>query len=132
MIPMSNPIVIAKETRNSDGRIGMRHSYWCPGCDSLHAIAIRPHTHDNGAGWEFSGTLECPTYAPSQLTTWDYWRDDDGRKRNKEEGPLKKVCHTFIRGGMIEFLGDCTHHLVNQTVPLPPLPDWMLRENIED
>lgn len=29
------------------------------------------------------------------------------------------VCHSFVRDGQIEFLGDCTHSLAGQTVPLP-------------
>lgn len=32
-----------------------------------------------------------------------------------------EVCHSFVRAGKIEFLGDCTHALKGQTVPLP---DW--------
>ena len=40
-----------------------------------------------------------------------------------------EVCHTFIRAGQIEFLGDCTHALKGQTIPLPPLPDWVLRSD---
>jgi Family of unknown function (DUF6527) len=118
---MPNPIVIARECKNEDGRVGTRHYYWCPGCDNLHGIAIRPHTQDNGAGWEFSGTLECPTYVPSQYTTWD-----------RGEETQKFVCHTFIRGGQIEFLGDCTHALKGQKVPLPPLPDWLVNETLAD
>lgn len=112
-----NPIVVEQRVKNADGRTGNRHCYWCPGCDALHCISIRPHTQDNGAGWEFSGTLECPTYSPSQLTTW-------------ERGPERKkfVCHTFIRAGRIEFLSDCTHDLKGRTLPLPPLPDWFVRE----
>lgn len=122
---MTNQIVDARQVTNSDGRTGTRHYYWCPGCNSLHGIAIRPHTQDNGAGWEFTGTLECPTYAPSQLTTWP-------RQKGGVELPEQNVCHTFIRGGMIEFLNDCTHALKGQTMPLPPLPDWFIQEKCDD
>ena len=115
---MTNPIVVARQTKNADGRVGTRHCYWCPGCDALHCIAIRPHTQDNGAGWTFEGSLECPTYAPSQLTTW---------RSSKEE----RRCHTFIRQGMIQFLDDCTHELKGQTVPMVPVPDWLVREEQE-
>lgn len=114
-----NPIVLERQVANADGRTGPRHYYWCPGCDALHGIAIRPHTQDNGAGWEFSGTLECPTYSPSQLSTFE-GGPPDNRKRF--------VCHTFIRKGQIEFLSDCTHALRGQTVPLPSLPDSVLRD----
>lgn len=93
------------------------HYYWCPGCDSVHGITINPDKNSMGAGWDFSGSLECPTYAPSQLCRYTY-------------GPEKKpfVCHTFIRAGMIEYLGDCTHEMKGQTVPLPPMPDWMIKD----
>src|SRR5436309_254590 len=30
------------------------------------------------------------------------------------------VCHSFVRDGLIEFLGDCTHPLAGRTVPLEP------------
>ncbi|MGC4033677.1 MAG: hypothetical protein QM754_18485 [Tepidisphaeraceae bacterium] len=29
-------------------------------------------------------------------------------------------CHSFVRDGQIEFLGDCTHELAGKTVPLEP------------
>lgn len=32
-----------------------------------------------------------------------------------------EVCHSFVTEGRIQFLGDCTHALANQTVDLP---DW--------
>lgn len=36
-------------------------------------------------------------------------------------------CHSFIRDGHWQFLGDCAHALANQTVPMVPVPDWMIR-----
>jgi hypothetical protein len=30
-----------------------------------------------------------------------------------------KVCHSFVTDGRIQFLGDCTHALANQTFDLP-------------
>jgi len=78
----------------------------------VHSIRVLPITPD-GRGWTFTGTLERPTYAPSQLTRYG-------------QNAGASVCHTFIRDGKIEFLGDCTHDLKGQTVPLPPLPDWAL------
>ena len=112
---MTNPIVVERKVEYPDGRKGLRHCYWCPGCDALHCIAINPVKADNGAGWTFNGTLDCPTYEPSQLTSY-------------ETGAGKSVCHTFIRGGMIQFLGDSTHSHAGRTVALPPLPDWVVGE----
>lgn len=122
---MANPIVQERTFRDSSGRTTKRHLYWCPGCalmnggHGLHAIAIRPDVQENGAGWEFTGTLEKPTYAPSQLS-----------RSPRPEGD--HVCHTFIREGMIQYLDDCTHELRGQTVPMVPLPDWLVKERSEE
>lgn len=113
---MTNPIVMARQV-DDHGRIYTVHYYWCPGCDALHGVSINPGKNSNGAGWDFSGTLECPTYSPSELTTWD---------TGEEKTPHR--CHTFIKDGQIQFLDDCTHNLKGQTVPLPPLPDWFVEE----
>jgi hypothetical protein len=52
--------------------------------------------------------MEAPTFTPSILVRYS-WSD----------GP--RVCHSFVTGGRIQFLEDCTHHLAGQTVDLP---DW--------
>ena len=73
---------------------GNRWAFWCPGCDESHVI---------NDGWDimFEGIL--PTISPSILV----------------QGSDEKRCHSFVRNGVIEFLGDCTHKLAGQTVPLP-------------
>lgn len=111
-----NPIVIERREQRDPNTIIRKHYYWCPGCEQLHGIAIRPDVQSNGAGWDFSGTLECPTYSPSQKTDFAYGVP-----------PVAVLCHTFIRGGQIEFLTDSPHALAGRTVPLPPVPDHVLR-----
>lgn len=37
-------------------------------------------------------------------------------------------CHSFVKASRIEFLSDSTHKLAGQTVPLAPLPEWMISE----
>ena len=116
------PIVVERKTRmpeSQGGGLVTRHLYWCPGCDNLHGIVIQPGKQANGASWSFEGSLECPTYSPSQLTQFE---------GGPPEARQKFVCHTFIRGGMIQFLGDCTHELRGQTVPMVPVPDWLIQE----
>lgn len=96
---------------------GWRTIYlWCPGCDHLKAIPMpaedgtlpkdRPH-------WDWNGDLERPTLAPSIL--------------QYESGSMPR-CHSFLRDGRWEFLGDCTHKLAGQTVDMVPLPDWVMGE----
>ena len=76
--------------------------FWCPGCNAVHGITYEPE------GWTWNGSVERPAFSPSVLVTTA--RDD------------KTVCHSFVREGRIEFLGDCTHVLAGQTVDLPPWP----------
>lgn len=74
--------------------------WWCPGCEEVHQIPVGPPR-----GWNFSGTREAPTFAPSILT---------------KAGPR---CHSFLEGGQIRFLDDCAHHLAGKTVAVGELPE---------
>lgn len=99
-----------KHVRGSGGEhYGVR--FTCPGCEDDHIVPTKPHPK----GWDFSGTDERPTLSPSIHIRWT--GEDDGK-------PIALVCHSFVRDGRIEFLGDCTHKLAGQTVDLPPPKDW--------
>lgn len=73
-------------------------TFHCPGCQEVHLIGVQ---------WEFNGDLEKPTFSPSYLA--------------RRPG---MVCHSFIRDGQMQFLGDCTHDLAGQTVDLPEWDGW--------
>jgi len=60
---------------------------------------------DKGPSWEWNGDVENPTLSPS-IKTWVNLPNGD------------KICHSFIRNGMIEYLSDCTHEYAGQTLPL--------------
>ncbi len=93
---------LSTKLRNAGTETDKRLMFWCPGCNQAHGVRIaggRPC-------WGWDGNAEAPTFTPSVLVTMP-WRN--------------MVCHSFVRAGMIEFLGDCTHALKGQTVPLP---DW--------
>jgi hypothetical protein len=81
----------------------------CPGCADEHMITTLRPPGSTGPVWGFNGDLDRPTFTPSYLLTY---QDLSGDGQNE-------VCHSFIRDGMIQFLGDCTHALAGQTVPLP-------------
>lgn len=34
-------------------------------------------------------------------------------------------CHSFLRNGVWDFLGDCAHPMANKQVPMVPLPKWV-------
>ena len=105
-------------------------AFWCPGCKETHRIRIggeRP-----GPVWGYNGNPEKPTFTPSILVRTGHhvpgWQGEDcwctsTDKDGEAWGFDCAVCHTFVTDGMIQFLGDCTHPLAGQTVPLPPLPE---------
>ena len=92
---------------------GGRVTFWCPGCREAHVV---------GPNWTFNGDYERPTFSPSiRVTGVMVERDESGKwtgewARGVDGKPLPQVCHSFVCGGQIEFLGDCTHALAGQTV----------------
>jgi hypothetical protein len=73
--------------------------FTCPGCGGLHMI----RTEGERPRWEWNGDVDKPTCSPSLLV-----------------GPgTSYQCHSFIKDGHIQFLGDCWHELRGQTVEIP-------------
>lgn len=83
--------------------------FWCPGCNDAHRVVDGPN------GWTWDGNETAPTFSPSILVTFDVTDRPD----------LSRRCHSFLRGGVWEFLGDCTHAMAGQRVPMVPLPEWL-------
>ena len=86
---------------------GTSYWLWCPGCDDAHRI---------NDGWQFDGNIEAPTFSPSILV--NYGNNPDGHK----------TCHSFLRAGVWEFLGDSTHAFAGQNIPMVDLPEWLANE----
>ncbi len=114
---------------------GGRLLFKCPGCNDSHQIQVGDGP---GPRWGFNGDGDRPTFTPSVLVWWDEpanlndiealnrdIADARARREAGEERPrvpmVSKQCHSFVTDGRIQFLGDCTHSLANQTVDLP---DW--------
>jgi hypothetical protein len=103
-------VIRVRQVPNSDGQhYGYR--FTCPGCNDEHVIPTKPHPQ----GWDFTGDEDRPTFAPSILV--HAIKRADGTE-------LTPLCHSFVRDGRIEFLGDCTHKLAGQTVELPEAIDY--------
>lgn len=82
-----------------------RYTFLCPGCaeyDEPGSKLYARHTFD--ASWSYNGDGHCPTVSPSILV-------QDGRPTYR--------CHSFIEGGKIRFLSDCSHALAGKAVELP-------------
>jgi hypothetical protein len=112
-----------RRATSSDGVL--RLLYWCQGCEDTHQVRVRPA---GSPSWDWDGNVEAPTFSPSVLSTSGHYvpgfREGQGcwcAATDGDDWPKCVRCHTFIRGGMVEFLSDCTHALAGQTLPLP---DW--------
>lgn len=103
----------------ADGHTARGYSHWCPACEEMHAFAV-DEAFKNGARWSFDGNLDAPTFSPSMNIRTGRFADPNFVDA---EGDLSRVCHYFLRNGHLEFLGDCTHGMKGQTVPLPELPE---------
>lgn len=105
---------------------GGRVAFMCPGCRELHQVAV---AGDTRPAWDFNCDYDRPTFSPSVLVRGHVIETDaDGKwtgewKRDSAGNPMPLVCHSFVRDGQIQFLGDCTHELAGQTVDLPQLED---------
>ena len=117
-----NPVTAVRhQTHGTTGEcLGLSVHLWCPGCQSLHAPVFRCEAHggppEMSVVWDGDPRSDPFTMSPSYLVHSHARRDGTNTPR----------CHSFIREGQWEFLGDCTHDLAGQTVPLEPLPDWLV------
>lgn len=90
-------------------------AFMCPGCvelvgTGLHMLAVNSSVKT--PSWAWNGNLDAPTLNPSILT----------------HGGNDKVCHSYLRDGVFEFLDDCAHSLAGKKVPMPDLPAWFIKE----
>lgn len=107
---------LSKILRNAgDGHGGTRLIFFCPGCDSYHEIAVGVGP---GPRWTWNEDAERPTFSPSILVTYPANPDADD---DFKEWRTERRCHSFVRDGRIQYLGDCTHALAGQTVDLPEM-----------
>lgn len=108
--------VLGKKLRGLDGG---RVAFMCPGCAEFHQVGVGDGP---GPRWGYNQDPDAPTFTPSVLVTWSVPSDVDGEFDDVSKD-RKKVCHSFVRDGQIEFLGDCTHSLAGKTVDLPDLEE---------
>lgn len=134
----------AKKVVDSDGRfIGIRIN--CPGCTERHVLPVTvvpagmvksPHyVVGETPHWHFNGDYDNPTLSPSIHSKTGCFAGmvDDEYCWCKRCRPLKAApvdpletctnCHFFLRGGVIEFLEDCTHAMAGKKVVLPEIED---------
>lgn len=97
--------------------------FWCPGCDGAHQVNVGDGP---GPRWGFNGDFDKPTFTPSVLVRGVDRLTDEEHARvmaGEKIEPRPIVCHSFVTGGRIQFLSDCTHALAGQTVHLKPFDE---------
>lgn len=77
--------------------------FWCPGCETYHGVWTTDVNPLTGARWSWNGDRVRPTFSPSVLV------HGNGKVPH---------CHSWVRDGVIEFLGDCSHPLAGLKVGL--------------
>ncbi len=78
----------------------------CPGCNFPHSFRVAGIP----SPWIWNGDLDRASFSPSLLVRFG-------------DGPGDKRCHSFVSGGRIQFLADCTHSLAGKTVDVPFIPE---------
>lgn len=107
-----NPVAQIVKCTDDSGAVWDAIVIWCPAEDGLHMLPV--NSTIKRPQWAWDGDLASPTLSPSILTRY---------------GPGgESVCHSFLNDGVWEFLGDCTHEMAGQRVPMVPLPDWVLHK----
>lgn len=98
---------------------------WCPACEDTHRITVG--TPDS---WTWDGNEDAPTISPSILVGGVQWPVGQGfhKPQHRVEPGGAIACHSFVIAGVWQFLGDCTHAMAGQYVPMVPLPDWLADE----
>lgn len=110
-----------RKARKAEGGLVL---FYCPGCRCHHGVNVERNNPNpmTGAAWDWNGSLDSPTFSPSILVRGTVPITDDEHAKimaGEHVEPKPLVCHSFVRDGRIEFLGDCTHELAGQTVEIP-------------
>lgn len=77
--------------------------FYCDGCKCDHAFTVTVPKEEKFVPWTWNNDVNKPTFNPSLLV-------------NGSEPDFR--CHSFVKEGKIQYLGDCFHSLKNQTIEL--------------
>jgi hypothetical protein len=122
---------LSKILRQAEGGMLL---FWCPGCDGAHQVRVQTADSPHPC-WSWDGDAERPTFSPSILVRgvemtdkgradYEAWAAEGFKQPSPASFESRpSVCHSFVTDGQIAFLGDCTHKLAGQIVPLPPWGD---------
>jgi hypothetical protein len=112
-------------------RTGNRVIWWCPGCEDAHQVPVVEYGEPSG--WSLiSADMHAPTLIPSVLvhSPRRFANTDLQEPALTNEANIRPAvdCHSFVRDGVIDFLGDCTHQYAGVKVPMVSLPPHLQGE----
>lgn len=79
--------------------------WWCVGCEQIHCCNVAGLQAERPR-WKWNRSTTVPTLEPSVL-------------KDPAKGATRR-CHSFVRDGVVQFLGDSDHALAGQNVPMLP------------
>lgn len=91
-----------------------RRFHWCSACEQVHPIPPQ--------GWTFNGSPDRPSFEPSLKQTYSHWTGGVAPNGLGRGEHLHRICHYFIRDGLIQFCPDSWHGR-SDIVALPSIPD---------
>lgn len=106
------------------------YSFKCPGCGLEHIIYTNPANPSPYKGnpcWGFDGNMDTPSFSPSIMVRTGKYVEGLNPEQIEHclaleaEGHFGLICHSTVIQGMINFISDCTHAYVNQSMPLPEI-----------
>lgn len=101
--------------QSNESHVGEQFWFMCKGCgdiggSGIHYFTTKHSGPDKHPVWGFDRNELSPTFSPSLLYRWT-------------ENGVPKVCHLFLKNGVIEYLTDCTHAYKGKSVPLSECED---------
>lgn len=98
------------EQHNDKSSGGYNLWFVCPGCGENHRVPVNADGSKTEGAWGWNCSTEKPTFKPSVKVTLPL--PDETR-----------ICHFFVREGVVEFCGDCTHEHAGKKLPMPEIEE---------
>lgn len=101
---------------------------FCPACNTTHAFPRKNHSFNESEekptlfpGLRLASRYTPPPEArPADMDPGDYARAVKAHgERHSEADPNQTICHIIVNNGELQYLGDCTHKMVCETIGLP-------------
>lgn len=100
---------------------------FCPACNTTHAFPRKNHSFNESEekptlypGLRLASPYTPPPETkPADMDSGDYAKAVKAHgERHDEADPNQTICHIIVNNGELQYLGDCTHKMVCETIDL--------------